>query len=166
MIRSDDRPIASPKRRPDLDTGISAVALIVGIGLLVLTLRDQQTQVNIAAGDAPADLPLILLTLWITLSAFILIRSLVPSGRDRFEKIGMARQAPVIVTLAATILGMLAFGYLIPVSVGLAVLLFLLRERRPLIFAAAWLVLGPGLWFLLHHVLQIRLPSFLSGGLL
>ena len=163
MIQSEGSP--SP-RRATLDTAISAIALIVGIGLLVLTLRDQQAQVNIAAGDAPADLPLILLTLWIMLSAFNLIRSLAPAGRDHFEKIGMARQSPMILTLAATILGMLAFGYLIPVSVGLAVILVLLGERRPLIFATAWLVLGPGLWFLLHHVLQIRLPSFLSGGLL
>lgn len=157
---------ARQHRRPNLETGISGMALLVALGLIVMTLQDEQAQVNIAAADAPTDLPLILLGLWVLLSAIILIRSLMPGQYTDAVALGLTRQAPIVTVLAVTILAMLSFGYLIPMSVGLALVLWLLGERRPLAFGLTWLVLGPGLWVLLHHILQIRLPSLLSGALL
>ncbi|MGN7870654.1 tripartite tricarboxylate transporter TctB family protein [Paracoccus sp. 22332] len=166
MNSPDKDGAVNPRRELNLDTAISGVALLAALGLLVITLQDKRAQVNIAAADAPADLPLILLGLWALLSAIIFIRSLMPGQYEDIAPLGLMRQAPIVLILTVTILAMLSFGYLIPVSVGLALVLWLLGERRPLAFGLTWLVLGPGLWALLHHILQIRLPSLLSGGLL
>ncbi|WP_308917842.1 tripartite tricarboxylate transporter TctB family protein [Jannaschia sp. LMIT008] len=57
-------------------------------------------------------------------------------------------------------------GFALTVTPVVFASLLAMGERRPLVLLVATAVLGPGLWALFHHVLLIRLPSILPGGLL
>ncbi|MCB8840397.1 tripartite tricarboxylate transporter TctB family protein [Aurantimonas sp. VKM B-3413] len=153
---------------------ISAGFTLVGVVFLVAAFAGGGAgSGNLAAGDTPDALPRILLFAWVGLGLADLVRQLF-AGRGRAEVAdggvaGETAQSGVLGVMALALLLAVAIvfaGYLVPVLVVLPLLLYATGTRSPFAFLLSFLVLGPGLWFLFQHVLEIRLPSLLPGGLL
>lgn len=145
---------------------LSALALLApGLGLLVYSYAGASGGgINAASTDSPMQLPRILLGAWILLGLVVLVQALLKpqASSERFEDRSVWAFMGVVTVMA---IALPFLGYLIPISLGLILLLALLRERRIVQGLVAFVLLGPGLWYLFHHALGIRLPSFLSGGL-
>ncbi|ATI41568.1 hypothetical protein CBW24_05835 [Pacificitalea manganoxidans] len=124
--------------------------------------------VNAASNDQPMRLPRILLVLWTVLALACAGRAaLVPAASGTAPstaRAGAGRVTAFAVVLLMTAVSLPLLGYLLPVTIGLAILLWLLGERSPVRFAVALLLLGPGLWAVFHHGLGMRLPLLISGG--
>ena len=146
------------------------VELVVSLGLVAVAVAalvasfDGGGGVNAASTDSPMRLPRILLGIWIAFGLACAIRAAVLA-----EKVAPVRPKGWAIALMAMLVSLIAgllpvLGYLVPVTIGLAGLLYILGERNPVRGGAALLLLGPGLWFLFHHVLGLRLPVLLSGG--
>ena len=109
-------------------------------------------------------LPKVLLALWAGLALAILV------AEWRAEAAPASGDPRPVLWLGAMLVGA---ALLLPVT-GFAIVvtplvlgsLVAMGERRPIVLLAATALLGPGLWALFHHVLLIRLPSILPGGLL
>ena len=145
--------------------------VIVAIGLIAVAVAMVASSfatdggVNAASSDSPMRLPRILLGIWIALGLACAIRAALfpePSGDMQLQP---SRILPFVGLVAVMVLLLPMLGYLVSVTLGLAGLLWILGERNPLRGGLALLLLGPGLWFLFHHVLGLRLPVLLSGGL-
>lgn len=125
--------------------------------------------INAASTDSPMRLPRILLGLWIILAAGCGIRAIFlparsPDSSDDIPK-HLGRAGLMVGVLFLVALSLPYLGYLFSVTVGLALLLLLLRETSPARFTFALLLLGPGFWALFHHILGLRLPLMVSGGM-
>jgi len=157
------------KRTFNSNSVVALIALGLGVVLLWVSREDAKSGGNIIAAESTVDLPLLLLSVWIGLSAIVLIQSVVEARRGRSAEVlgeqGLVRLLPAVALVTAIAAGTVFVGYLIPVAIGLPMLLWLLGEHRPAHFIGAYLILGPGLWLLFHHILEIRLPSLLPGGL-
>jgi len=125
--------------------------------------------INTASTDSPMRLPRILLALWIVLAAGCGIRAILIPARSPVSPgeapQHLGRAALMVVVLFLLALSLPYLGYLFSVTVGMALILMLLRETSPLRFAGALLLLGPGFWTLFHHILGLRLPLMVSGGM-
>ncbi|MBD3625268.1 MAG: tripartite tricarboxylate transporter TctB family protein [Rhodobacteraceae bacterium] len=145
---------------------LSALALLApGLGLLAYSYAGASGGgINAASTDSPMQLPRLLLGAWILLGLLVLAQAL-HTPQPRAENVSGSRVWPLIALTTVMAAALPALGYLIPVSMGLGLLLIVLGERRPLRGLLAFAILGPGLWYLFHHALGIRLPAFLSGGL-
>ncbi|MEQ3625410.1 MAG: tripartite tricarboxylate transporter TctB family protein [Celeribacter sp.] len=123
--------------------------------------------VNAASNDQPMRLPRILLVLWAGLAVACAARAaFVPMAAptSRTARVGAGRVTTFAAVLLLTAVSLPLLGYLLPITIGLAILLWLLGERSPLRFTVALLLLGPGLWAVFHHGLGMRLPLLISGG--
>ena len=127
-------------------------------------------QGNLAAGDTPDALPRILLFAWVGLGIADLLRQfLAMRAADAPPEADEPGKPAVLTVMALSLVLAISIvfgGYLLPILICLPLILFMTGTRSPLALALAFLVLGPGLWFLFHHLLQIRLPVLLSGGVL
>ena len=164
-------PKGASKEAPSVEGRRSALRLLVA-GLLLgvaLALLAHSYAPRYAAGmyaTAPNAmvLPRVLLALWAGMAAVVLVAE---------WRAAPARPAgdlrPVLwlggsLLLAAVALPHVGFAVMVTPLVGLS--LVAMGERRPFVLLLATALLGPALWFLFHHVLLIRLPSILRGGLL
>ncbi len=121
--------------------------------------------VNAASTDSPMRLPRILLAIWGALGLVCLIRAVVVAAPAEDASFAPGRLLPFAGLVVLIVLAIPFLGYLVAAGVGVAGLLWILGERNPVRGGAAFLLLGPGLWFLFHHVLDLRLPVLLSGGM-
>lgn len=156
---------------------VSCGFTLLGAVFLVVAFTTGGGRGNLAAGDTPDALPRILLFAWVGLGLADILRQVVgsrtsspatdgdPAEGVRDKSQGSALAGVMALTLVLSIAIVFA-GYLLPVLICLPVILFLTGTRKAMPFAAAFLLLGPGLWFLFHHMLGIRLPILLPGGLL
>ncbi|SNY91091.1 Tripartite tricarboxylate transporter TctB family protein [Cohaesibacter sp. ES.047] len=139
-------------------------AIIVG-GLTLYALTSTGGGMNAASSDSPMRLPFILLAVWGVLSIAIIIRAVRKSVAKRVD-LGRVREVCLICLLMIVMtVGFQYVGYLIVIVVGLPLLLWRLGESSLVRGTLAFLILGPGMWFLFHHFLGIRLPAILPGGL-
>jgi len=151
--------------------GTSAVFTLIGMVFLVAAYSGGGAGAgNLAAGDTPNALPRILLMIWVGLGIVDLFRLSFTSaaekkGEDDAELPGTAILGVMVLALVLAIAIVFA-GYLVPVLIILPLLLYLTGTRTPFAFVLSYLLMGPALWFLFHHLLGIRLPILLSGGLL
>lgn len=156
---------------PKFDTScwVSVLLIVVGGVLLFVRYEDAQQEGNLAATGSVIDLPSLLLIVWLALSFAALIRSYTKAcgaeTADELKSREIVALLPIATVTLVMAIGTVYLGYLIPVGLGLPIVMWMLGERRPVQFIFSYLVLGPGLWFLFHHVLEIRLPSLLSGGM-
>ncbi|GAA4223986.1 hypothetical protein GCM10022290_26280 [Sagittula marina] len=120
--------------------------------------------INAASTDQPMRLPRILLGLWALLGVGCALRPARSDDTSDGRAQHLGRTTALIGMLFLVAVSLPTLGYLVPVTGGVAVLLWLLEERRPLPFAVSLAVLGPGLWALFHHGLGLRLPLMMSGG--
>ena len=151
---------------------ISSSVCLVGAAFLVSAFAGAGAGTgNLAAGDTPDALPRILLFAWVGLALADIVQQLLAGRSDRVPAGGaetgvrQAHVALVMVISLAMAIAIVFFGYLIPILIGLPLLLYVTGTRSPVAFAASFLLLGPGLWLLFHHLLGIRLPILMSGGL-
>lgn len=121
--------------------------------------------INAASIDSPMRLPRILLGIWAALGLACASRVMFRGGTTESGSLQLHRLLAFGAVLLAIAVALPFLGYLLTVTIGLAVLLCLLGERHPVRFGAALLLLGPGLWALFHHVLGLRLPLLMSGGM-
>lgn len=111
------------------------------------------------------QLPRILLVIWIVLGIFCALYAAFwarAAGPDRYFVGRVVLFGGILLALAT---GILFLGYLVPMTISVAALLWCLGERQMLRFGLTLLLLGPGIWLLFHHVLGLRLPVLMSGGL-
>lgn len=120
---------------------------------------------NAASNDSPMQLPRILLVLWVVFGVICAARAVFWAEPEEAGQIHVKRTVVFAAVLVLTALALPFLGYLVPVTLGLFALLWCLGERDPLRFAFTLAVLGPGLWFVFHHALGLRLPLMISGGL-
>ncbi|MBO0663131.1 tripartite tricarboxylate transporter TctB family protein [Jiella sp. MQZ9-1] len=130
------------------------------------------SDMNIAAGDTSQALPHILLVVWVALGLVDLFREATTFFRAPAapDSQGRSDDDPVLVLaiMAATVglaVAIVFFGYMVPIVLILPLLLRLAGVRSLGGGIVAFLILGPGLWWLFNDGLGIRLPALLSGGM-
>ncbi|MBP0618029.1 tripartite tricarboxylate transporter TctB family protein [Jiella mangrovi] len=151
---------------------ISSGVCLVGAAFLVSAFAGAGAgDGNLAAGDTPDALPRILLIAWVGLALADIARQLLSARSERVAAdpadAGL-RNSHVGIVMAVSLalaIAIVFLGYLVPIVIALPLLLYLTGTRAPVAFAASFLLLGPGLWLLFHHLLGIRLPILMSGGL-
>ena len=144
--------------------------LLAGAVLLYSDIGDNSGGGNIAAAHRSFSLPVALLVIWIGLAALLLVQSLVrlkapSSGRLETPPMESVKLIAAIIITLATAVGTVYFGYLVPVTIGISAFLLAIGEYNPMRLTFGIFLFGPGLWFLFHHVLLIRLPSLISAEL-
>lgn len=87
-----------------------------------------------------------------------------PSGPAAGAQSAALRAWGLAAALTVAALALPHTGFAIMITALIPVCLLLTGERRPFVLLAVTAVTGPGLWYLFHHVLLIRLPSIVSGG--
>ena len=139
---------------------LALVALATGL-LVHSTAPRYHTGIAASAPNAMV-LPQVLLVLWIGLGLAALVGDLRASRR-----VDGGRLRPALLlaaALLATAVLLPRVGFLIVITPLVPACLVALGERRPVPLVGATLLLGPGLWYLFHHQLLIRLPSVATGG--
>lgn len=116
---------------------------------------------NLAAQGDPLLLPGILIGLWIALAGLILWRE---AARAPAREAGARKALAVIAASLASAALIAPIGMFLALALATPLVLWLCGERTAWRLIAVSAALGPGLWFLFHHVFLIRLPSLLSGG--
>lgn len=157
---SGGRPASRPLFRPAVAASLAAVA----VALLIHTFDDRYSSGMFATAPNAMVLPRGLLILWAGLAIATLVADLrrpTASGRD-----GISTALWLCVILLASAAALPAIGFAATVTPLVPAALVAMGERRVLVLLLATTLLGPGLWLLFHHVLLIRLPSILPGGLM
>ena len=153
----------APARRPALGRALLALALVVAAaGLLFHSTQPRYHSGVYATAPNAMVLPQVLLALWIALGLASLALDLrAPPASER-----RAYRPALLVGagLLAMAVALPHAGFVLTVTPLVLASLVALGERRPLPLLAATVLLGPGLWYLFHHVLLIRLPSVATGG--
>lgn len=144
--------------------------LLAGAFLLYSDISSSSGAGNIAAAQRSFSLPVTLLVIWIGLAGLLLVQSLVKlkvsSSEPRTASpVEAGKLIAVAIITLATGIGTVYLGYLVPVTIGIAAFLLAVGERNPVRLALGIFLFGPGLWFLFHHILLIRLPSLISADL-
>ena len=161
--------------KPNWSDLVVALFMFASGGILFATaITDSQNAVrNAASANAQVQLPAVLAGLWWAFSAFLIGASLFGETEDHGggsnfnewrRRVTDFKTVAIVVVTAVIAVGMTFVGYLAAVSAGVLAILIILGERKPVQFAVVFLIFGPGLWYLFHNVLLIRLPTYSSGG--
>ncbi|TFL16050.1 tripartite tricarboxylate transporter TctB family protein [Jannaschia formosa] len=153
-----------PSRRPLWRFAVAALLLAAAAVLLIHSFDPRYSRGMYETAPRAMILPRGLLIAWGGMAAAAMAAEwLRPAPSDR-DGTGTALWLAGVFLAGAIALPFAGFALTIaPVTFAALVVL---GERRPLVLLAATALLGPGLWALFHHVLLIRLPSILPGGLL
>lgn len=144
--------------RFSMDVVYGSVLLVVG-GLLMLSTFDPKYQgFGIGSDLSPVFFPRVLLSLWLALSAVILLRGLRPSvaGWPRQEK---ARCAGVVAVVLAFTWAMTVVGFLFAMIPCFMVVSVLLGYRRPLPILVFGLLVPLLTWFVFTEMIEVFLPT-------
>ncbi len=147
---------------PALARALPALALLVGAGVLYWHSLDPRYSAGMFATAPNAMvLPRVLLGGIAVLAAAVLVMEW---GRPLATHTDARRAWMLAAAFAAAALALPFTGFAIMVTALMVVCLLVMGERRPLVLLTVTAITGPGLWYLFHHVLLIRLPSVISGG--
>ena len=154
--------MATPSRAA---RGVAAALLLAGLlaGLLA-SAGLAVSQGNLASVGDPLLLPGILIVCWVALAGLILWRESRRTAGTTDPDPGRTWSVILVCLLGGAAVA--PFGMLLAVAFTTPAVLWLCGERSFWRLLGVATALGPGLWFLFHHVFLIRLPSLLSGGLL
>ena len=142
---------------------ILAVALAAaGAALLAHSFAARYSTGVIASAPNAMTLPRTLLGLWVALALAVAAAELRARTGGRADLVRPALWLGGLLLLAAVLLPVA--GFALTVTPLVAACLVALGERRPVPLLFATALLGPGLWYLFHHVFLIRLPSIMPGG--
>ena len=164
-------PAASSEGAPDgggrhsaFRLAVAALLLLAALVLLLHSYAPRYAAGMYATAPNAMVLPRVLLVLWAGMAAAVLVAEW-RATPDRPK----GDVAPVLWLGAFFLVAAITLpfvGFAIMITPLMAAGLVVMGERHPLVLLAATALLGPGLWFLFHHVLLIRLPSIVPGGLL
>lgn len=152
------------ERRPLFRLAVAALLTAAAVALLVHTFDPRYASGMFATAPNAMVLPRVLLILWAGLALAGLVvdwRNPEASGRD-----GLSVAILLCGVMGTGAVALPAIGFAATVTLLVAAALIAMGERRIPVLLLATAVLGPGLWALFHHLLQIRLPSVLPGGLM
>lgn len=145
----------------------SGAVFVCTIALYFSTYSDQY-KIGFATSDPNAMvLPRIVLS---ALAIFLLIDTI---NETRKALLASSPKTEIRAGTYWLMMGMIAVtaampytGFVLCVTPLVAAVVFFLGERRWLYILLTVFIAGVGFWFFFHHVLLIRLPSIISGGLL
>ena len=150
--------------RSPFRVALAALLLVAALGLLAHTFAPRYAAGMWATAPRAMILPRAVLLVWAALAGAVLLAEWRGGAAAAAGELRPVLRLGGLLLVAAVALPWLGFALVVTPLVP-AVLL-VLGERRPVVLLLATALLGPGLWALFHHVLLIRLPSVLPGGLL
>ena len=159
---SDPATERPPRRWAGCSLALAAALAAAGAALLAHSFAARYSTGVIASAPNAMTLPRALLGLWVALALAVAVAELRARKGEVSDPVRPALWLGGLLLLAAVLLPVA--GFALAITPLVAASLVVLGERRPLPLLLATALLGPGLWYLFHHVLLIRLPSIVPGG--
>lgn len=157
-------PTWRPTRRPLYRLAVASILLATAIILMWHSFDGRYARGMFATAPNAMILPRGLLAIWMTLTVAAFVVDWVRPKTAAGDGLSAAIWLSGIFLAGAIALPHIGFAAMTTPVIGAG--LIAMGERRVLPWLVATATLGPGLWFLFHHILSIRLPSVLPGGML
>lgn len=151
---------------------VNLIILLIGFFLIWNSFFDTNASGtgNMVANSSSGALTKPLSVIWVLLSTVILIKDLIygflSKESENTENILPFKLLAVMALMSIIIFLIPTLGFLIAITTSLPLLLVLMGTRGKWRVIVATAILGPTIWFVFHHVLLLRLPSIVPGGML
>lgn len=145
------------KIKTNLWSGI-VFSLISVLGLIIMPSQILMPKYDIGALN-PRILPTIMLVAMLLISLFLIAQSLIFKKEKIFEFEWKTERTIILLILLMCLFSIfiISLGYLPAILVIISLLLYLMGERKPLVYIIT-LAIGFGIYFLFQKVFNIPLP--------
>ncbi|WP_447895037.1 tripartite tricarboxylate transporter TctB family protein [Vreelandella sp. GE22] len=124
---------------------------------------------NMIANSSSGSLTDPLSLLWVAMASIIFIKDIfgkISRNQEDNSKSTVSLKLITIMALISLIVWITPIlGFFIVITTFLPLLLFLIGTKGKWQITIATIILGPAIWFLFHHLLSLRLPTILPGGI-
>lgn len=141
-----------------MDAVYGGVLLLIGALLMASTFDPKYQGFGIGSDLTPVFFPRLLLSLWLILSAIILVRGFMAGAADWPYQM-KARCAGVVVVVLGCTWAMTVVGFLFAMIPCFMIVSVLLGYRRPLPIVVFGLLVPILTWFVFTEMIEVFLPT-------